>query len=273
MKYTSLFLAALIFLVSCKKTEEQPKEPEAEPKFRLTAIRVSSISKSSSKKFEYNTAGFLIKYTSQDTTDRNKLVPISSTTTVIFERDGSNKHVSELVNNSGAGVYKGTYSYDIHDRVQKVSYTKNNQSTVEYSIYFGHRYDTVISVEYALPGFTSVIDYEIMYDTLGTGLVAQIETKKGSNPYFKEFSNISYDNKINPYKCIPGLHSYYYITGVSPMVFATHNPTSYKYTPDNGQAVVQYNVSYSYNYLDYVTQAVSTSPDGTVTYEYTYEKY
>lgn len=274
MKPITILLAVVIAIAGCQKPKDPPTTPPAIERLRVKTIHVTGNNKASLKRYEYNSAGYLISYTSVDTSEKNLLIPNTTTTTLTMERDGDNKLTKEVVNVAQTGIYKGEYVYDFHNRVSRIEYTKNGTQDLAYIIYFTNKSDTVSGVGYQLPNFGKLIVYhDIEYDSLGKNTVVEILRRAEGVPPFKHYTNITYDSKRNPMKAIPGLHSYYYTTDVSPQVFSANNPTSYTYMSEPGQPAQQFTVDMEYNSLDYMTKAVVKGPGSSVTYTYTYEKY
>lgn len=273
MKHTITLVLAMIAMYGCKKPEPEPTAPPVY-KYRLVKARtVSTASRSSTKTFEYNQAGYLVKYNCIDSSNIILISPNVNTTTITFDRDADNKIIKEVLARTGVGKYTGAYQYDIHNRPYRVSYIKEGTLDTSFYAYFGFYYDTVVSAG-LYEGFASpLIEYDIRYDTLGKGQVTAIVSKKPAQDSVYNYTNIIYDDKPCVTKSIPGRGSYFYLTDITPYAFAANNPVSYLQVHTPGQSPVQHTLTIEYHSSYYPKVVKDVSSIETATTEYTYEAY
>lgn len=274
-----ILFVMLVLAPSCKKDQTATTaKPQIKPdstdttavvvqKQRLTQLIKTTSAITYKASYEYNTAGYLVKYNLL-TADNENRDNWKQSTMLTFEYDADNYVTTEHYSNPQNGNYTGKYVYNGNREVERINYTDDN--VLNHYIKYEMQDGKITRMALITAQEVVIFDYVIGYN--GNGQVKLIEVPAdGGNPSYLQYASVIYDDKINYISTVKGLRNFMYVSGATPKSFCPHNMTSCTYKQYSGAQPTYDSYEYTYNEEDYVVKEVKNG-EAEVT-EFDYEKY
>lgn len=251
---TIIVLAILISTISCKKEKQEIPLKKTAGEYHVSTIKeVWDDGTMTIKSFKYNEDYYVIQYTGSVQYSQDTL--LTKVSNITFQRDKKNKIVSDSV--SDPGFYrnnKGTYEYDTHAQLTKVTYKAiGATSYIDNIIYY--------EWEKELPVKKTMQRANIQYD------VQYSPNENITSAYHKSYdqeeytTDTKYDDKKNYYTTFKDKSTVILLFGLNVSTMSANNVLSYSYT---GESI---NKEYKYNSVGLPVE-IKTNKGTVTTIEY-----
>lgn len=233
MKPQYLFLPLILFMaMSCGKKKEPLLTIIPKKETRLTRIYKqstrSSYITSTTTTLSYDQHGYLIEYSTIDSSFRNNTYSLGATVVTKFERDNDHKLIGISENKFGIYWYSSNLNYGANDLLSTIKFSDR---VIEYT--YGDKH--IVQVFDTLSSFMTSkrsTRYRMTYDANNTFASMTLNNYESTAPGFDPehaitYNGFSYSEQSNHMDVVSGIESYYPFFASEPQFLSKNNMIKY----------------------------------------------